>query len=60
MVNKGREKELERNMSDTKKHRKAITTTVATNDVPEIRLPKEDVYAVSTVHTRYHGTHPYG
>lgn len=52
MVNKGREKELDRDMSDTKKHRKAITTTTS-NDGPEIKLPKEDVYAVSTAMTAH-------
>lgn len=53
MVNKGREKELDRDMSDVKKHRKAISAT-APSDVPEIKLPKEDVYAVSVYSQVHH------
>lgn len=49
MVNKGREKEPDRDMSEAKKHRKAISTTTP-NEVPEIKLPKEDVYAVSVIY----------
>ena len=59
MVNKGREKELDRDMSDVKKHRKAISTAAAPetkSEVPEIKLPKEDVYAVS-VYSQVHSIH---
>lgn len=44
MVNKGRDKELDRDATE-KKHRKTSSTN--SNDIPPTKIPKEDVYVVS-------------
>lgn len=45
MANKSRDKESDRESSDTKKHRK--TNAISAAEVPPSKLVKTDVYAVS-------------
>lgn len=46
MASKRREKEFDREISDSKKHRKTIATS--SNDIQEVKMNIiEDVYAVS-------------
>lgn len=45
MASKRREKEFDREISENKKHRKTIATN--SNDIQEVKMVIEDVYAVS-------------